>query len=112
MIPVYELAILAVAGYRGTQLVVHDSLLDNPRDRLDAWLARKPESTARLALVTLIGCVYCAGWWVSGAFLAVWLYTTGQWHDGPLTAHVVEWFAVAGGQSLLNRWDDSRKEAA
>ncbi|MFJ5037955.1 DUF1360 domain-containing protein [Streptomyces parvulus] len=107
MIPVHELAILALASYRGTQLVVHDSLLDVPRDRLDTWHARKPDSTARLALTTLIGCVYCAGWWVSGAFLAVWL----AWPDNRLIQLGVLWFALAGGQALLNRWDDSRKDA-
>jgi hypothetical protein len=105
------LALLALAGYRATQLVVHDSVLDTPRRRLDAWQQARPNSAPRELLVTLISCVYCAGWWLSGAILATWLLATGTWDDAPLLVHGVEWFGVAGGAVLLNRWDDSRKDA-
>lgn len=106
-----ELALLVLAAYRGTQLAVHDTILDTPRSWIFDWHARKdPTSPVRAAVVSLISCVYCMGWWVSGAFLAAWLLATGQWHDAPLLLHGVEWFAVAGGQALLNRWDDSRKD--
>ncbi|GGZ23375.1 hypothetical protein GCM10010387_15650 [Streptomyces inusitatus] len=104
MISPAELALLAFAGYRGTQLIVHDSLLDGARDRIIAWQGGR----ARTAVVTLMSCVYCVGWWVSGAFLAVWLLGTGQWHGVPLVLHGVEWFATAGAAVLLSRWDDSR----
>lgn len=182
------LALLAFAGYRGTQLVVHDSILDPARDKLTAWampdrtlidpdgrlhikvralrrrnagaIAKSIEqrltehhavtsvavdmpsgsvvvttgdrsyesellgiveeverahgvhsNAIRVALaVTLISCVYCAGWWITGALLATWLLTTGAWHDAPLAVHGLEWLAVAGAAVLLNRWDDTRKE--
>ena len=112
MIGPVELALLALAGYRGTQLAVHDSILDPARDRVHAWHDKRLESTARTFVVTLISCVYCTGWWVSGAFLAVYLLATGQWNNAPLLVHGIEWFAVAGAAVLLNRWDDSRKDGA
>lgn len=80
--------------------------MDAPRQRFDAWQQARPQSLPRELLVTLISCVYCAGWWLSGALLA-----TGTWDDAPLIVHGVEWLAVAGAAVLLNRWDDSRKDA-
>ena len=110
MITPAVLLVLALAGYRATQLLVHDSLLDPARDRLHAWHATRPESGPRTALITLISCVYCMGWWVSGALLATYLLAAGQWHTAPLLTHGLEWLAVAGGAVLLNRWDDTRGE--
>ncbi|MGJ3558874.1 DUF1360 domain-containing protein [Streptomyces sp. INA 01156] len=72
-----------------------------------AWHSRKPDSRARTALVTLISCVYCTGWWVAGALLATWLLATGQWHDTPLLVHGIEWLAVAGAAVVINRVDDT-----
>jgi hypothetical protein len=109
MIGIHELIFLALAGYRLTQLGVHDTILDPVRDRVIDWQTRRPESSLRAAIVTLITCVYCTGWWLSGAALLTYLLATGQWHDAPLLIHGLEWFAVAGGAVLLNRWDDSRK---
>lgn len=112
MIGIPVLAVLALAGYRATQLVVWDSLLDPARDRVIDWQARRPESSLRSAVLTLITCVYCAGWWLSGAVLLTYLLATGAWHGTPLVVHGLEWLAVAGGAVLLNRWDDSRKADA
>lgn len=109
MIGIPVLAVLALAGYRATQLVVWDSITDPLRDRIIDWQARRPESSLRAALVTLITCVYCSGWWLSGAVLAAYLLATGTWTGVPLVVHGLEWLAVAGGAVLLNRWDDSRK---
>lgn len=110
MISPAELALLALAGYRGTQLLVHDSILDPVRERVFAWHGRATESAARTAVVTLISCVYCTGWWVAGAVLTTWLLTTGTWDSAPILVHGLEWLAVAGAAALLNRWDDSRKD--
>ncbi|MEU6928956.1 DUF1360 domain-containing protein [Streptomyces sp. NPDC046374] len=110
MIGPAELALLALAGYRSTQLVVHDSILDTPRQRLDAWQQRRPQSAFREQVVTLISCVYCTGWWVAGALLLTWLLVTGTWAGTPVLVHGLEWLAVAGAAVLLNRWDDSRKD--
>ncbi|MER5466704.1 DUF1360 domain-containing protein [Streptomyces sp. NPDC002668] len=90
------LVILAAADYRGTQLVVHDSILDATRDWLTAWHGRNPDSGTRTALFTLISCAYCSGWWVSGVLLATWLLVSGQFDDAPLLVHAIEWLAVAG----------------
>ncbi len=107
MIGLTELALLAVAGYRATQLVVHDTILDAPRSVVFNWHSRNMESTARTAAITLITCVYCMGWWLTGILLAIWLLVTGQWHHDPLAVHAVEWLAVAGAAVLLNRADDT-----
>lgn len=112
MIPLVVLALLAFASYRATQLAVHDSLLDPVRDRIIDWQQHKPDAAGRHALVTLISCVYCMGWWLSGTVLATYLLAAGRWHSAPLVVHGIEWLAVAGGQALLNRWDDSRPATA
>jgi uncharacterized membrane protein len=107
MLNLAELALLAVAAYRATQLVVHDTVLDPARDRLMAWQQNRDSSHIRMALVTLSACTYCAGWWMSGAALAAYLTGTGTWRTTSFTVHALEWFAVAGGQALLNRLDDT-----
>lgn len=105
------LIILGLAAYRATHLVVHDSIGEPIRDRITGWYARKPESKPRILLV--ISCAYCAGWWISGAMLAVYLTTTGSWNTGGrLLLHGVEWFTVAGVQALANRWNDTREASA
>jgi hypothetical protein len=65
--------------------------LPSPRTR-----PRNADSGTRTALLTLISCAYCSGWWVSGVLLATWLLVSGQFDDGPLLVHAVEWLAVAG----------------
>jgi hypothetical protein len=106
------LVLLALAAYRATQFAVHDSLLDPGRDRLAAWHAARPTSRPRTFLVTLLSCPYCTGWWLSGAILATYLLAADQWDTAPLLVHGVQWWAVAGGQALLNRWDDTRTDNA
>ncbi|WP_413808131.1 DUF1360 domain-containing protein [Streptomyces sp. OE57] len=108
MIGIHELVFLALAGYRLTQLGVHDSILDPVRDRVFDWQTRRPESSARAFIVTLISCIYCLGWWLNGAVLAAWLL----WPDNRVVQVGVMWFAVAGAAALLNRWDDSRKASS
>lgn len=116
MLNLATIVLLALAAYRGTQLVVHDSIGDPVRDRLIAWHEHKPTARPRGALVTLITCTYCAGAWISAAALAAWLTISHTWPDRltPATAALLllNWFAVAGGQSLLNRWDDTRDRNA
>ncbi|MFF0092695.1 DUF1360 domain-containing protein [Streptomyces canus] len=110
MLNLTELALLALAGYRATQLAVHDTILEPARGVVFAWHSRKVDSTMRTAATTLISCPYCMGWWISGALLATWLLVTGQFDDAPLLVHGVEWFAVAGAAVLLNRIDDTLGE--
>ncbi|MGC0418396.1 DUF1360 domain-containing protein [Embleya sp. AB8] len=108
MISLAALVVLAAATYRATALAVHDSILNPVRDRIFDWRNRRPGSKVRDLVVDLISCVYCMGWWIAGAFLGVWLVATDTWGGTPLVVHGIEWFAVAGGGVLLNRWDDSR----
>ncbi|OEJ93170.1 DUF1360 domain-containing protein [Streptomyces thermolilacinus] len=107
MLDATELALLGLAGYRATRLAVHDTILDPARTRVLAWRRRRPGSAPRTAAVTLVSCVYCMGWWLCGALLAVYLLATGRFHDAPLLVHGVEWLAVAGAAALLNRVDDT-----
>ncbi|MEV0016681.1 DUF1360 domain-containing protein [Streptomyces tendae] len=106
MIDLTTLALLGLAGYRGTQLAVHDTILDPARDRIIAWHERRQDSKTRNAVVALISCVYCMGWWVSGGVLAAWLLVTGTFDEVPLLVHGLEWLAVAGLAVLFNRLDD------
>jgi hypothetical protein len=101
------LAVLGFAAYRATQLGVHDTILDPARERLAAWHAKNLDSKPRAFLMQLISCVYCFGWWLSGATLLAYLLATGSWGDAPWIVHGIEWFAVAGVQALLNRRDDT-----
>ncbi|MEZ7005842.1 DUF1360 domain-containing protein [Streptomyces sp. AD55] len=116
MIGPLALAVLALVAYRGTQLVVHDTILDPIRDPILAWHEARPESTVRDAIATLISCTYCAGWWVSGVVLALYLTATSQgpgpWTWSTAAIRLLEWAAIAGGQCLLNRWDDTRDRSA
>lgn len=107
MISLPVLALLGLAGYRATQLAVHDTILDPVRDRIIAWHERRLTSPVRAAVVSLISCVYCMGWWLSGALLAAYLLLTDQWAGVPLLIHGIEWFAVAGAAVFLNRVDDT-----
>ncbi|KAA9380140.1 DUF1360 domain-containing protein [Microbispora cellulosiformans] len=105
MIGLVELGVLAFAGYRATQLVINDTILDPARDVVFRWRDRRPTSQARDWAVTLISCPYCMGWWLSGAILAVYLLVAGRWGDTSPLIHGIEWFAVAGAAVLLNRAD-------
>ncbi|MEV6738690.1 DUF1360 domain-containing protein [Streptomyces sp. NPDC051104] len=107
MISLPELVVLAAAGYRATQLAVHDTVLEPARVAVFDWLSRKPTSRVRTAVGSLISCVYCMGWWISGAMLATWLLASDQWGGSPLVVHGVEWLAVAGAAVFLNRVDDT-----
>lgn len=111
MISVPVLAVLGFAAYRATQLGVHDTILDPARQRLGVWHANDLDSKPRAFVMQLIGCIYCLGFWLSGVTLLVYLLATGGWVDASVIVHGIEWFAVAGVQALLNRWDDTRQAA-
>lgn len=102
------LGTLGLAAYRATQLVVWDTIGDGLRKRVEMWRVAKFESRVRAFVWNLIGCTYCAGWWLSLVTLATYLTAAGQWGAASIWIHAVEFWAVAGVQSLLNRWDDSR----
>lgn len=112
MLSLLELAALGFAAYRVTQLVVHDSILDGARQRLELWHARKFDSKIRTFVRDLLGCTYCTGFWASVAVLLTYLLATDKGSGGLSGALLfgVQAFAVAGVQALLSRFDDTLPE--
>lgn len=109
-----HLAIIAALGFaaaRGTQLVVHDSIGDPLRSRLELWHARKHDSKVRTFVRDLLSCVYCTGWHLS--WIAVLVYTLAAGHAVPWASWSafglfgLNSFAVAGVQMIINRYDDT-----
>jgi hypothetical protein len=109
MLGALELGALGFAAARFTQLVVHDSILDGPRQRLELWHAAQFDSRVRTFFRDLIACVYCFGFHASWLTVLVYLLSTGQWQSGfdGFMVFGIESFVVAGVQMLINRWDDS-----
>jgi thiosulfate reductase cytochrome b subunit len=103
LISLPELALLGAASYRATQLGVHDTILDPARERLATWHANKLDSRPRKFLMQLISCIYCLGFWLSGAVLTAWWF----WRDNLLVQFGLLWLAISGIQALLNRRDDT-----
>lgn len=103
MLNLFTLAILGLAAARVTQLIVWDSILDGPRGKLEMWHAAKHESKVRTFFRDLFSCVFCVGWWASGAVLAAYLTVFDVWAYTSLWTHGIEWLAVAGIQQMLNR---------
>lgn len=112
MLNLMELAALGFASYRGTQLIVWDTILDPWRARLETWhmdgIRPGRSNRVRAFIRALLACTYCTGWWVSLAAVAAYLSATRQWHQGfgVFVLFGIEVFAVAGVQALLNRIDD------
>lgn len=101
------LAALGFASYRAVQLVVHDTIGDPLRKRIELWHAARHESKARTFVRMLIQCPYCVGWWLSLVTTLVYLTAAGQWGAASLWVHAIECWVVMGVQALLNRVDDS-----
>lgn len=106
------LAVLIVLGFasaRVTQLIVHDSILDGWRQRLELWHARKFDSRARTFVRDLFGCVLCFGFHASWLTTLTYLLATGRNPVASFSDFVlfgVQSFAVAGVQITVNlRWD-------
>lgn len=107
MIGLLEVTVLSLAAYRGTQMVVYDQVSDPIRRPVEMRHAATPDSKLWWFLHFVLTCIFCAGMYVSGAALLAYLLATGRWDDSSWLVHGVEWFAVAGGQALLNRAEDS-----
>lgn len=107
MISLPILAALAFAAARATQLVVWDSIASPLREKLDIWHAQNHTGYWRTFWRTLVNCLYCTGWHISWMTVAVYLTATQTWGSAPLLVHGIEAWGVAGGQMLINRWDDS-----
>lgn len=93
-----ELAITALAAFRLTRLVTSDKLTAPGREAVQRWaLTRRLADQHSLKADDLVGCNYCAGWWVTLAVLAAWRV--------PLLRPAVRAFAVAGAAALLSSVD-------
>lgn len=100
-----ELAITALAAYRITRLVTSDKLTARQREAVQRWaMTRRHEGRHSLKVDDLVGCNYCAGWWVTLLVLAAW--------SVPLLRPLVRAFAVAGAQALLSAADVYLAEVA
>lgn len=101
------IAVLGLAAYRATQLVVWDTIADPIRTRIELWHAARHDSRFRSFVRDLIGCTYCAGFWLSCITVLAFVYGVAD-HGQPIWLTAVDCWSVAGVQALLNRWDDSR----
>jgi hypothetical protein len=101
------MAALGLAAYRGTQLIVWDSILDPARKRIEMWRVSKFDSRVRKFVWDLITCVYCTGFHVSWLTVLAYHVAAG-WSGMSFLMFGLEVFTVAGVQALANRWDDSR----
>ena len=87
------LVLLCGAVARVTRLVVDDSILDAPRDRLLGWL--EPRGDVGEFLVELLSCSWCASIWIAFPAAAVaWRYPVDARFVVPAAALTAS--AVAG----------------
>src|SRR5688572_18329490 len=100
MLNLIELILLAFAAARGTQLIVHDSILDGARVALGKWHAAKIDSKVRAFVMTLLGCIYCTGFHMAWITTTVYLTVMGRWDWSLWLVHGIQFFAVAGMQAL------------
>ncbi len=102
------LVALGLASARVAQLIVHDSILDGWRERLELWHAKRFDSRTRTFVRELLGCVLCTGFHASWLTLLTYLLATGQWQSGfdGFMLFGVQAFAVAGVQVAVNSWYD------
>ena len=91
MNPLLLFAIVVLASYRLTRLVVADVILDGPRQRLVRHGGFVGE---------IVSCSTCAGVWVSALVVAV------TWAAVGLPAPSLWFAAVPGGQMLLSLTDE------
>lgn len=100
-----ELAALGLASARGTQLIVHDSIGDPLRNRLELWHAKRHDSPVRTFIRDLLACILCAGFWASAITVAVH-HTATTWHGVTPLSFGIDVFAVAAIQVTINLWWD------
>lgn len=92
--------IVALAAYRMTRLVTLDKITGPIR----IWVAGVPEgeeirSWPRRWLFALLGCSWCAGFWISGGAVLL----AQEWTSMPLP--VAQWFACSTIVGLIGSRD-------
>lgn len=108
MLSLTEFAILAFAAARATQFVTSDSLSAPLRTKANNWFANEPTSKPREWVIVGLHCPFCVGFHLSWITVLVYLLASGQWAQTPLWVAAIEVWAVAGLQSGLNYWADTR----
>ena len=107
-----NLAVLAALGFasaRGVQLVVHDTIGDPVRARIEAWhldgIRPGRRNRLRSFVRDLLGCVYCVGFWLSVLATATYLTAAGEWGGASFFVHAIEAFAIdIGAARVFRRW--------
>lgn len=88
-------ALIGLAAYRGWRIIGKDQITEPIR----AWLIQR-ESRLAMFVLDLIGCAWCAGFWLAGigAFVV--------FHHGGNVAHVViVWLSASAVAGLLGMVD-------
>lgn len=91
-------AILGLASYRITRLLVRDSISERPRQAIAQWAydsAREEfRSPLRQSVAYFSTCPFCVGVYATAGLYALW----DHWHDARFVVLVA---AAAGVQSFL-----------
>lgn len=94
------------AAFRLARLIVHDTILDSARSRLELWAFGDRQRRIGQFVVDLTSCPHCIGFWFSASLATGWALGSDL--------RLIEWFvlvwAVAGLQSLLSTLADGISE--
>lgn len=86
--------LLTMAAYRFWRILAYDTITEEPRRRVLSWLDREGEEKWAIFLT----CPWCAGFWITGAALAVYCITFG-WIG--TTSFLTHWLAMSLGVGLI-----------
>lgn len=89
-----ELAILGLATYRITRLIIRDTIFETPRNKF--WSRFPPETTKIGYLLT---CEWCMSVWVGSVVVTSAIII-------PVTVYVYAVFAVSAIAGLLTAYED------
>lgn len=102
--------VLGLASYRITRFLVTDTLMGMGPDS-GSWLSTKVDAFAynpdgsnrswwRGKIGDLVTCLYCLGWWVSCAVLALWTWSF-PWTSNDPQQWILLAFAISGIQAFI-----------
>lgn len=102
----WEFVLLFAAAWRTFQLIARDDILDRPRAwalGYTGWQGGKapPPPTFRAKWSEFITCPYCAGFWISGVWLAGYEITV-EWLGFFGTA--ATWFAMSAALISIDKF--------
>lgn len=89
------LLVLSAVTYRVSRFIVHDSLIDAPRNKIYDWLEHR-EHPFWLKIHELIGCPWCITIWIAAGAVAVHHVVV---EDVPVP--IWTWLAVATGSLII-----------